>query len=271
MDEAPLGRRSGPGARRRGVGADHRGRGRRPDRDARPGTAVAARRTAAAWALLLAVAVAVPAVGAEAAQPPVPATSVSAAPRTFPAPVAFPAPHTLPPPVALPAPVAFPAPVVAPAGTAAAAPVVADTTWVRPVPGPLVRPFDPPARRWSAGHHGVDLAASAGETVHAPAPGTVVFAGAVAGKPVVVVAHPGGLRSTFEPAAATVRVGTHVGGGDPVARRAGGDGDGGAGAGHCGARRCLHWGVLRGDAYLDPMTFLGEDAPIVLLPVRPTS
>ncbi|WP_166846706.1 murein hydrolase activator EnvC [Isoptericola sp. BMS4] len=211
----------------------------------RPGPG--ARRAGAAWALLLAVVVAAPAADAEAARRPVLSASASVAPHQAPAPVAAP---------------------VAPAATS---PVDAETPWVRPVPGPLLRPFDPPVRRWSAGHRGVDLAAPGSTTVRAPAPGTVVFAGAVAGKPVVVVAHPGGLRSTFEPAAATVPVGTRVGSGDAVARRAAG-GDGvGAGAGHCGTRRCLHWGVLRGDAYLDPMAFLGEDAPIVLLPVRPTS
>lgn len=134
--------------------------------------------------------------------------------------------------------------------------------WERPVPGALLRAFEPPAARWTAGHRGVDLAAGEGEVVTSPADGTVTFAGRVAGKPVVVVAHAGGLRSTFEPATTSTPRGTGVRAGEPVARL-GGEG---AAASHCGPAACLHWGVLRGDAYLDPMALLGEDAPIVLLP-----
>lgn len=148
-------------------------------------------------------------------------------------------------------------------GRGAGAPVPATTTgWVRPVPGDVRGRFDPPASAWSAGHRGVDLTAAAGQPVRSPAPGTVTFAGSVAGKPVVVVAHPGGLRSTFEPAVATVERGAAVSAGDVVARRSARD----AGSAHCAARGCVHWGVLRGETYLDPLTLLGEDVPIVLLP-----
>ena len=137
--------------------------------------------------------------------------------------------------------------------------------WVRPVAGALVRPFDPPAEAWSAGHRGVDLAAAPGADVRTPARGSVTFAGAVAGKPVVVVAHDGGLRSTFEPAVAAVPRGSAVAAGDVVARVAPTGGRPGSGE-HCAAAGCLHWGVLRGETYLDPLLLLGEDVPIVLLP-----
>lgn len=137
----------------------------------------------------------------------------------------------------------------------------ASTGWVRPVPGPVVQPFDPPAEEWSAGHRGVDLAAGAGTAVRAPAHGSVTFAGTVAGKPVVVVAHDDGLRSTFEPAVAVVPRGTSAAAGDVVAQvEPTGTG------GHCAPAGCLHWGVLRGETYLDPLLLLGEDVPIVLLP-----
>jgi len=95
--------------------------------------------------------------------------------------------------------------------------------WVRPAPGDVLRPFEPPAARWSAGHRGVDLAAGPGEPVRSPADGTVAFAGRVAGKPVVVVAHAGGLRSTFEPATATAPRGAGVRAGEMVAH-VGGEG-----------------------------------------------
>ncbi|MGF0116340.1 murein hydrolase activator EnvC family protein [Promicromonospora sp. Marseille-Q5078] len=134
--------------------------------------------------------------------------------------------------------------------------------WQRPVPGDVVHPFDPPAENWLAGHRGVDLASGPGEQVRSPAAGTVSFAGQVAGKPVVVVTHADGLRSTFEPVTAAVGRGDAVGPGDVVGALAGTPG-------HCAPAGCLHWGVLRGDVYLDPLALLGAAAPIVLLPGGP--
>ncbi|MEU2199421.1 M23 family metallopeptidase [Isoptericola sp. NPDC019482] len=150
----------------------------------------------------------------------------------------------------------------APLTGAAAVPPPEGDGWVRPVPGDVVHPFDPPVGQWGAGHRGVDLAAATGEKVRAPAAGVVSFSGQVAGKPVVVVAHAGGLRSTFEPVTADVRRGDAVGAGDPVGGLA-------AAPGHCAPAACLHWGVLRGDVYLDPLAMLGQAPPIVLLPGGP--
>src|ERR687893_3182208 len=74
-----------------------------------------------------------------------------------------------------------------------------DYDWpLRPRPA-VVRAFDKPAQNWLPGHRGVDLAGAAGQTVLAAGPGTVVFAGSVAGKPVVSIDHPGGFRTTYEP------------------------------------------------------------------------
>jgi murein DD-endopeptidase MepM/ murein hydrolase activator NlpD len=124
----------------------------------------------------------------------------------------------------------------------------------------VARRFDPPDQPWLPGHRGVDLVARVGQAVHTPTGGTVTYAARLAGRGVVVVAHPGGLRSTFEPVAATVEVGAHVAQGDSVGRVA-------AGAGHCAPETCLHWGVLRGRTYLDPLAFLGRGR-IILLPLR---
>ncbi|SKC78725.1 murein hydrolase activator EnvC family protein [Krasilnikoviella flava] len=134
--------------------------------------------------------------------------------------------------------------------------------WQRPVTGAVAHAFDPPAEEWGAGHRGVDLAARTGEPVRSPAPGVVSFAGQVADKPVVVVTHADGLRSTFEPVSPAVRLGDAVGAGDVVGTLA-------AVPGHCAPAGCLHWGVLRGDVYLDPLALVGEATPIVLLPGGP--
>ena len=86
---------------------------------------------------------------------------------------------------------------------------------LRPRPA-VVRAFDPPAPNWNRGHRGVDLAAATGQTVYAAASGTVVFAGELAGRPLVSIAHPGGLRTTYEPVDAVVRAGQLVDAGSAV-------------------------------------------------------
>jgi murein DD-endopeptidase MepM/ murein hydrolase activator NlpD len=117
-------------------------------------------------------------------------------------------------------------------------------------PPQVVRRFDPPPQPWLAGHRGVDLAAAPGAEVHAAGGGTVAFAGPVAGRGVVSVVHPGGLRTTYEPVSATVHTGEAVTAGQSL---------GALEAGHpgCPVAACLHWGLRRGEQYLDPLALLG--------------
>src|ERR1700759_5264254 len=63
----------------------------------------------------------------------------------------------------------------------------------------VTRPFVPPPEPWLAGHRGVDLAGETSAEIHASGPGTVTYSGRVAGIGVVSIAHPGGLRTTYEP------------------------------------------------------------------------
>jgi murein DD-endopeptidase MepM/ murein hydrolase activator NlpD len=137
----------------------------------------------------------------------------------------------------------------APAPGAPVAPVVA--LWGWPLAGqPVVaRPFDAPPMPYSAGHRGVDLAGVAGEPVLAAGAGVVAFAGMVAGRPVVSVEHAGGLRTTYEPVQPLVAAGQPVARGSPLGLLVGGH------AG-CPAEACLHWGLRRGETYLDPLLLL---------------
>lgn len=122
--------------------------------------------------------------------------------------------------------------------------------WSRPLSeGEVTRPFEAPASPYGPGHRGIDLAASPGVPVLAAGDGVVAFAGMVAGRPVVSIDHPGGLRTTYEP------VDPAVGAGQPVAR---GSPIGTVIAGHdgCPSAACLHWGLRRGETYLDPLLLL---------------
>jgi murein DD-endopeptidase MepM/ murein hydrolase activator NlpD len=121
--------------------------------------------------------------------------------------------------------------------------------------------FVAPQTDWGPGHRGLDIYADEGDPVRSPGGGVVTFAGDVAGRGVVVVLHPSGLRSTLEPVTASVALGDSVEVGDVVGAVQGS-------ASHCAPVACLHWGVRRGDQYLDPLDYLGGYGPIRLLPVR---
>ncbi|WP_078952066.1 M23 family metallopeptidase [Streptomyces sp. NRRL F-5755] len=148
---------------------------------------------------------------------------------------------------------------------------VGERAW--PVVGPagarptVARGWEPPPAPWAPGHRGVDLLAAENATVRAAAPGRVLFAGKVAGKGVLSIEVSGSgtppLRTTYEPVHPTVRKGDHVTAGQPVATLA-------PGPFHCSVP-CLHWGLLRGKLYLDPLSLLPpsirHSAPSRLLPV----
>lgn len=136
--------------------------------------------------------------------------------------------------------------------TAAPGPALAEpgsaALWSAPLAGGLrvTRPFDPPPDPFGAGHRGVDLAGTPGAPVLAAGDGIVVFAGMVAGRPVVSVDHAGGLRTTYEPVNPSVAAGQPVARGSPLGTLS-------AGHGGCPAAACLHWGLRRGEVYLDPL------------------
>ena len=80
----------------------------------------------------------------------------------------------------------------------------------------------------------------------AAANGVVAFAGPVAGRLVIVVNHPDGLRTTYDGVAAlATSVGAVVRAGDVIGT----------------AADRLHFGVRHGDTYLDPGLFLAVSCP----------
>ncbi|MFD3559080.1 murein hydrolase activator EnvC family protein [Streptomyces sp. NPDC058686] len=137
---------------------------------------------------------------------------------------------------------------------------------------PIVRGWAPPATEYGPGHRGVDLAAPVGAPVRAAAGGRVSFAGRVAGRGVVAVELSGTgdppLRTTYEPVTPSVKKGDRVRPGEVLGALE-------PPTAHCGPNPCLHWGLLRGDTYLDPLSLLPPQllhrGPSRLLPVPGTA
>jgi murein DD-endopeptidase MepM/ murein hydrolase activator NlpD len=123
----------------------------------------------------------------------------------------------------------------------------------------VVRPFEAPPGPYAAGHRGVDLATSPDDVVLAAGSGRVRFAGSVAGRGVVVIEHPDGVLTEYEPVRPTVSAGEPLSRGQPIGRVQGSHGG-------CSPSRCLHWGARRDGAYFDPMTLLVGLGPVRLLP-----
>jgi murein DD-endopeptidase MepM/ murein hydrolase activator NlpD len=146
--------------------------------------------------------------------------------------------------------------------------------WFWPVAAPpgvltpvVLRGFAPPARRWDAGHRGVDLAARAGAPVRAAGAGVVTFAGPLFGRDVIAISH-GTFRTTYLPVMPKVSVGQRVAGGQVIGTVAL------ASPASCdGAAACLHWGLVTGhghaERYRDPLALVGEDQ-VRLLPLWST-
>ena len=142
----------------------------------------------------------------------------------------------------------------------------------------VVHPFEKPAQRWSTGHRGVDLAVPENDRrVYAPAPGKVVFSGTVVNRKVLVIAHPDGRRSTFEPIDEALPVGTRVATGEVIGTVAVTAGSTSEQPYQRCSTPCLYWGVRQGGArgdgsgktaeYINPMSLLGSKEPSILLPV----
>ncbi|MFI8088745.1 M23 family metallopeptidase [Streptomyces sp. NPDC086080] len=153
-----------------------------------------------------------------------------------------------------------------PAGADGATPAVG-RVWPVGVRPRVLRGWEPPATVYARGHRGVDLAAAPGAPVRAVAAGRVRFAGRVAGRGVVSVELAGTgdppLRTTYEPVRASVTEGDEVTAGEVIGAVE-------PTGSHCTVP-CVHWGLLKADTYLDPLTLLPpwllRRGPSRLLPV----
>ena len=134
--------------------------------------------------------------------------------------------------------------------------------WVYPTSETKVsRGYEPPLQNWLAGHRGVDFAGSQGDEVYATSFGTVIYAGPLADKGVVVISH-GLVRTTYEPVKPIVQVGDSVTPGQRIGTLE-------PGISHCATKEiviCLHWGAIRDDKYLNPLLLV--QPRVRLLPLK---
>lgn len=110
-----------------------------------------------------------------------------------------------------------------------------------PVDAPIVDPFRPPACAWCPGNRGVDYGTRPNTPVRSVLPGVVTFAGPVVDNRYVVVSLADGRRLTYGGLLRVdVTAGDHVTVGQVLGT----------------STTVLHFGVRRGDTYLDPGTAL---------------
>ena len=130
--------------------------------------------------------------------------------------------------------------------------------WIWPLESfRLESPFVAPAHRYGPGHRGVDLRALHTRQVRAPADGTVVFVGEVAGRGILTIDHGGGLVSTLEPVDADLIAGATIAQGDTAGTIMLG--------GHT-ASGAVHFGLRLDGEYVNPLLLLGTVPRAVLLP-----
>lgn len=135
---------------------------------------------------------------------------------------------------------------------------VADERWVWPLDAhEVAREFDLPDDPYGAGNRGVDLRGQVGDTVRSVAPGEVSFVGTIAHVGIVVVNH-GRERSTYQPVAATVKVGDAVTAGQQIGTLL-------VAGSHCVDSACLHLGRKAGDEYLDPLALMAATGRFQLI------
>jgi murein DD-endopeptidase MepM/ murein hydrolase activator NlpD len=122
--------------------------------------------------------------------------------------------------------------------------------WTAPVDAPVVDPFRPPAGPYGPGNRGIEYGTEPGQAVVAIGAGVIGFAGPVAGRPVVVVDHGAGLRSSY--VNLTER---SVGRGQQVAR----------GQRIATSDNNFHLGVRRDGRYVDPAPMFDQLCEVIRL------
>ena len=134
----------------------------------------------------------------------------------------------------------------------------ADQEWSRPVDGPVVRGYEPPARPFGHQHLGIDFETTPGTPVRAAGAGMVAFAGLVGRSRAVGIEHPGARRTTYSYLnRLVVKAGTPVRRGEVIGF------SGGEGPGH--RREVVHFGYRVNGQPQDPAPLFAPPRPRISL------
>jgi len=139
------------------------------------------------------------------------------------------------------------------------------SSWQMPflTPHALIRPYLQPNSDYSAGHRGIDLAASFGEVIYAPADGEIRFSAKLVDRGVLSIIHDGAMISELEPICSTLRPGDKVKKGTPVGSICHPDA---TYKFHCPNTTCVHFSLRIAGAYVSPQALIGGLNPSRLLP-----
>lgn len=133
---------------------------------------------------------------------------------------------------------------------------ISSTLWLPPLGAPMrvSNHFSLPGGPYQAGHRGLDLPGSVGQTIRSPSSGTVTFVGWVVDRPVLSLRIDENTVASFEPVESELSIGDRVLRGAALGEIAAG--------GHC-SERCLHLGVRVNDEYVNPLRYL-RPRPVLL-------
>ena len=133
----------------------------------------------------------------------------------------------------------------------------------------IIREYRQSETPYSAGHRGIDYAATLGQAVFAPADGQVHFVGEVVDRQLISLDHDGQLLSAFEPVCSHLNEGDFVVSGELIGEVCEGEPSYEL---HCEAKICLHFSARKNGEYLSPLWFTGELTASRLLPwIEPTT
>ena len=121
------------------------------------------------------------------------------------------------------------------------------------------RDYSAPATKYSSGHRGIDIEIPIGDTIFAPASGTISFVGEVVDRSVLTITTNLGYLASFEPICTHLTVGDLVQKGEPIGF-------------HCApnanyryhCENCVHESTRNLFGYLSPFYMMGRLEPSVL-------
>jgi murein DD-endopeptidase MepM/ murein hydrolase activator NlpD len=142
-------------------------------------------------------------------------------------------------------------------------PVAPPEIWATPIPDFETRhsrDYQLPAHEYGAGHRGIDLSVKQGEEVKAPFDGVVSFVGLVANRKLITIHSLTGYKASFEPVCSNLEEGEFVREEEILGWACAGEKDYEE---HC--ENCVHFSVRSEQGYLNPLLFVGQLWPSVLV------